>query len=106
MVQGSRNAGSVVSEKRLKGKQNGSRFEAVGQCRTHTHFMLHRSQVHANCGTLVESFMLPGRAWQTADFGPKTALKIVDKVRDAIKSGKVKTSDDLRAQLKVGLALV
>lgn len=62
--------------------------------------------MHGECGTLSESPILPGRARQTADFGPKTALKIVDKVRDAIKSGKVKTSDDLRAQLKVGLALV
>lgn len=39
----------------------------------------------------------------TADFGPKTALKIVDKVRDAIKGGKVTTSDDLRAQLKASI---
>ena len=62
--------------------------------------------MHGERGTLSKSSILPGRAWQTADFGPKTALKIVDKVRDAIKSGKVKTSDDLRAQLKVGLALV
>jgi len=37
----------------------------------------------------------------TADFGPKTALKIVDQVRAAIKAGKVKTADDLRVQLKV-----
>ena len=28
-------------------------------------------------------------------------MKIVDKVRVAIKAGKVKTADDLRAQLKV-----
>ena len=37
----------------------------------------------------------------TADFGPKTALKIVDLVRVAIKAGKVKTAEDLKAQLKV-----
>lgn len=37
---------------------------------------------------------------QTADFGPKTALKIVDRVRDTIKAGKVKTASDLRTQLK------
>jgi fused signal recognition particle receptor len=39
----------------------------------------------------------------TADFGPKTALKIVDKLRLAIKSGKVKTSLDLKLQLKVSI---
>eukprot|EP00195_Chlamydomonas_chlamydogama_P017732 CAMPEP_0202891100 /NCGR_PEP_ID=MMETSP1392-20130828/1267_1 /ASSEMBLY_ACC=CAM_ASM_000868 /TAXON_ID=225041 /ORGANISM="Chlamydomonas chlamydogama, Strain SAG 11-48b" /LENGTH=365 /DNA_ID=CAMNT_0049574775 /DNA_START=27 /DNA_END=1124 /DNA_ORIENTATION=- len=36
----------------------------------------------------------------TADFGPKTALKIVDRVREAIKAGRVKTGEDIRAQLK------
>lgn len=47
------------------------------------------------------------RPWllQSADFGPKTALKIVDKVRDAIKSGKVKTSDEVKTQLKVRFAV-
>lgn len=59
--------------------------------------------MHGEVGTRADSSILSVHAWQTADFGPKTALKIVDKVRDAIKSGKVKTSDDLRTQLKVGL---
>ena len=40
-------------------------------------------------------------AVQSADFGPKTALKIVDRVRDAIKAGKVKSGDDIRTALKV-----
>ncbi|KAG1662202.1 hypothetical protein FOA52_015828 [Chlamydomonas sp. UWO 241] len=39
----------------------------------------------------------------TADFGPKTSLRIVDKVRDAVKAGKVKTSDELRTQLKASI---
>lgn len=38
---------------------------------------------------------------QAADFGPKTALKIVDRIREGIKSGKVKTADDTRTALKV-----
>jgi len=35
-----------------------------------------------------------------ADFGPKTALKVVDRIRDGIKAGRVKTADDTRAALK------
>lgn len=35
-----------------------------------------------------------------ADFGPKTALKIVDVLRERIKAGQLKTADDLRAGLK------
>ena len=38
---------------------------------------------------------------QAADFGPKTALKIVDRIRDGIKAGRVKTADDTRKALKV-----
>ena len=34
---------------------------------------------------------------QSADFGPRTALKIVDAIRDDIRSGKVKTKDDVRS---------
>lgn len=33
---------------------------------------------------------------QTADFGPRTALKVVDSIRDDIRSGKVKTRNDVR----------
>ncbi|CAL8466922.1 g6458 [Coccomyxa elongata] len=36
----------------------------------------------------------------TADFGPKTALKIVDAIRDDIRSGRVKTRNDVRSRLK------
>ncbi|KAK9916798.1 hypothetical protein WJX75_007155 [Coccomyxa subellipsoidea] len=36
----------------------------------------------------------------TADFGPKTALKVVDAIRDDIRSGRVKTRNDVRARLK------
>ncbi|KAF5836728.1 chloroplast SRP receptor [Dunaliella salina] len=35
-----------------------------------------------------------------ADFGPKTALKVVDRIRDGIKAGRVKTADDTRVALK------
>ena len=38
---------------------------------------------------------------QTADFGPRTAIKIVDMIREGVKTGKVKTADDMRAALKV-----
>ena len=34
---------------------------------------------------------------QSADFGPRTALKIVDAIRDDIRTGKVKTKDDVRS---------
>ena len=33
---------------------------------------------------------------QTADFGPKTALKVVDAIRDDIRSGRVKTRSNVR----------
>ncbi|BDA40777.1 Signal recognition particle receptor FtsY [Coccomyxa sp. Obi] len=36
----------------------------------------------------------------TADFGPKTALKVVDAIRDDIRSGRVKTRNDVRSRLK------
>jgi signal recognition particle GTPase len=39
-------------------------------------------------------------ALQTADFGPKTALKIVDGLREGLKAGEIKTSDDIRAAIK------
>lgn len=38
---------------------------------------------------------------QAADFGPKTAMKIVDTIRDKVKSGTVKTAADTRQALKV-----
>ena len=41
--------------------------------------------------------MAPVRAPQAADFGPRTALKIVDAIRDDIRAGKVKTKDDVRS---------
>lgn len=36
----------------------------------------------------------------SADFGPRTALKIVDRIRDGVKSGKVKSAEDIRGALK------
>lgn len=38
-----------------------------------------------------------------ADFGPKTALKIVDGIREDIKAGKLKSSDDVRQGLREGI---
>ncbi|GFH20913.1 SRP54 domain-containing protein, partial [Haematococcus lacustris] len=37
---------------------------------------------------------------EAADFGPKTALKIVDRIRDGIKAGRIKTADQTREALK------
>lgn len=37
---------------------------------------------------------------QTADFGPKTALKVVDVIRSKLKQGKLKTGDQIRTELK------
>ena len=37
---------------------------------------------------------------QTADFGPKTALKVVDVIRTKVKQGKIKTGDQIRTELK------
>lgn len=36
----------------------------------------------------------------TADFGPKTALKVVDVIRSKLKSGKMKTGEQIRSELK------
>uniref|UniRef100_A0A383VUX2 SRP54-type proteins GTP-binding domain-containing protein n=1 Tax=Tetradesmus obliquus TaxID=3088 RepID=A0A383VUX2_TETOB len=36
----------------------------------------------------------------TADFGPKTALTIVDGLREELKAGSIKTADDMRSALK------
>eukprot|EP00879_Flechtneria_rotunda_P028626 GHRR01030817.1.p1 GENE.GHRR01030817.1~~GHRR01030817.1.p1 ORF type:complete len:157 (-),score=43.60 GHRR01030817.1:368-838(-) len=37
---------------------------------------------------------------QTADFGPKTALRIVDGLREGLKTGTIKTANDLRTAIK------
>ncbi|KAG2425447.1 hypothetical protein HXX76_013657 [Chlamydomonas incerta] len=39
----------------------------------------------------------------SADFGPRTALKIVDRIRDGVKSGRVKSAEDIRAGLKAAI---
>ncbi|PSC73424.1 cell division chloroplastic [Micractinium conductrix] len=39
-----------------------------------------------------------------SDFGPKTAFKIVDGIRDKVMSGRVKTGDQMRAELKLSIA--
>lgn len=36
----------------------------------------------------------------TADFGPKTALKVVDVIRSKVKQGKLKTGEQIRGELK------
>lgn len=36
----------------------------------------------------------------TADFGPKTALKVVDVIRSKVKQGKLKTGEQIRSELK------
>uniref|UniRef100_A0A7S0RKM6 SRP54-type proteins GTP-binding domain-containing protein n=1 Tax=Chlamydomonas leiostraca TaxID=1034604 RepID=A0A7S0RKM6_9CHLO len=41
-----------------------------------------------------------------ADFGPKTALKVVDRIREGIKQGTVKTADDTKAALKAAIVEV
>ena len=35
-----------------------------------------------------------------ADFGPRTALKIVDQLRKQIKGGRLKSGDEIRTELK------
>ena len=45
--------------------------------------------------------MAPVHAPQAADFGPRTALKIVDAIRDDIRAGKVKTKGDVRSVLLI-----
>ena len=37
---------------------------------------------------------------QSSDFGPKTALKVVDVVRDRVMDGELKTGQEIRAALK------
>ncbi|PNH08219.1 Cell division protein FtsY, chloroplastic [Tetrabaena socialis] len=43
------------------------------------------------------------RSWWSADFGPKTALKIVDRIREGVKKGRVKSADDIRDTLKASI---
>ena len=40
---------------------------------------------------------------QTADFGPRTALKIVDSIRDKVKAGKIERGDQIRTALKASI---
>ncbi len=40
---------------------------------------------------------------QTADFGPRTALKIVDQLRKEIKGGRLKSGDEIRTELKASI---
>ena len=37
---------------------------------------------------------------QASDFGPRTSLKIVDNIRDEVRSGKVKMPAEIRSKLK------
>ncbi|KXZ50743.1 hypothetical protein GPECTOR_15g428 [Gonium pectorale] len=39
----------------------------------------------------------------SADFGPRTALKIVDRIREGVKTGKVKSGEDIRGALKTSI---
>jgi fused signal recognition particle receptor len=39
-----------------------------------------------------------------SDFGPKTAFKIVDGIRDKVMGGQLKTGDQIRAELKQSIA--
>ncbi|KAK9800915.1 hypothetical protein WJX73_010599 [Symbiochloris irregularis] len=41
-----------------------------------------------------------------ADFGPRTALKIVDTIRDGLRQGRVKSQDDIRAALRTAILKV
>lgn len=42
-----------------------------------------------------------GLGWsQTADFGPRTALKVVDQLRAQMKGSRLKSGDEIRAELK------
>ena len=40
---------------------------------------------------------------QTADFGPRTALKIVDSIREKVKAGKIEKGDQIRTALKASI---
>lgn len=39
-----------------------------------------------------------------SDFGPKTAFKIVDSIRDKVKAGQIKTGDQIRTELKASIS--
>ena len=43
---------------------------------------------------------------QASDFGPKTSLKIVDQIRDEVRSGKLKTPGEIRSKLKSSIISV
>lgn len=40
---------------------------------------------------------------QASDFGPRTALRIVDGVREEVKGARVKTAEDMRGAVKASL---
>lgn len=61
------------------------------------------AHLHVVVRVFVLNAPLPCCLSQAADFGPKTALKLVDRIRGGIKSGQVKTADDTRKALKVGV---
>ena len=46
------------------------------------------------------------RLLQAADFGPRTALKVVDKIRAGLRNGKVKSQDDIRLGLRNSILAV
>ena len=43
---------------------------------------------------------------QAADFGPRTALKVVDTIRDGLRRGSIKTQDDIRSALRAAIVKV
>lgn len=43
---------------------------------------------------------------QTADFGPRTALKVVDQLREPILAGKLKSGDEIRSALKASIVSI
>lgn len=38
-----------------------------------------------------------------ADFGPKTALKLIDGIRDKIKNGVIKSGEDIFKELRISI---
>lgn len=43
---------------------------------------------------------------QASDFGPKTSLKIVDNIREEVRTGRVKTPAEIRSKLKDSIVSV
>ncbi len=69
--------------------------------RPHVKPLQHRS--HASSSAAVSTTGSATVDAQAADFGPRTALKVVDALREKVLDGQLKSGDAIRAELKASI---